>query len=454
MDPRFVGFLAFLILVFPGFLTQLEGQVREISSMISDLGSHGRMYDLELPVYSKIPDPPEMAEVHPDCKPVYGHTAFIAKQNRSAGFHDPSILLMVRGLLSKKEVILDYYPSDTLIRVMAITNESCHFYTVHSDCDFWSILKQYLRRIKLAELFDYRQQPQCLGEVLLGAVSPELAGKSKIIIIAREGLSGFPFEILVNRGKEAASGLKKKLLVESREIVYNKSLDQWLSSRIRNLLSEAAAREGNSLAFAGFSPGMHYNDHFQVLPHARNEIIRIGEMFRESGKTHLLMLSEHSNKNNFMEVAPLSEIIHIATHSYISMEIPETNGLLLTEYSSVSESQEKSDGLLAVNEICDMKIPADLIVLDACSSANLMTRIGMNWLSCAECFMKAGAKNILCTLWNVNDRFAEHFMIEFYRNYLRGMSFSKALQQVKISMIQDPSTALPLNWSAYILIGE
>jgi len=45
-------------------------------------------------------------------------------------------------------------------------------------------------------------------------------------------------------------------------------------------------------------------------------------------------------------------------------------------------------------------------------------------------------------------------MVEFYRYFLSGMSFSKALQQVKMKMIKERSTSLPVNWAAYVLIGE
>jgi len=41
----------------------------------------------------------------------------------------------------------------------------------------------------------------------------------------------------------------------------------------------------------------------------------------------------------------------------------------------------------------------------------------------ADCFMTAGAKNILCTLWNVTDRFAQKFMVEFYRQLLKRDDF-------------------------------
>ena len=205
----------------------------------------------------------------------------------------------------------------------------------------------------------------------------------------------------------------------------------------------------------GFSPGFEFHECIQELHSADHEVSTIGRMFRERGKTPVILLNENSNENNFKSIARFSHILHIATHTISSDVYPDMNGLLFNEYGSEqNNSGDPDDGLLAIHEICDLQITADLIVLNACASANIRSRIGMNWFSCADCFMKAGARNVLCTLWNVSDRLAEKFMVEFYRNYLAGMSFSKALQQVKVRMIADQSTSLPINWAAYVLIGE
>ncbi|MEI6883037.1 MAG: CHAT domain-containing protein [Bacteroidota bacterium] len=454
MDPKLIGYIVFVLLVFPGFLSHLRGQVKDIRIMLSDIGSDRIIYDLGLTAYRQMPEPLLLAELHTgeemDCS-LHGR---LTPGEPYASHYNPSMLLMVSGLLSKKEVLLDYCPSDTLIRVMAVTNESSRLYTFPVPPGFWKVLKQFLRHIRMADLVDYRQQSQCLTRLFLGAISGELKGKSKVIIIPRERLAGFPFEILIQPDKDGTSSARRKLLVESYEIVYNNSLEQWLGSRIRNLFVKTRAGAGNSLAFAGFSPGFEYDECIQFLPNAGSEISRIGEMFRENGKTPLVLLCENSNENTFRQIAPFSDILHIATHSITSPELPEMNGLLFSEFASDRENGYTDDGLLAVKDICNMKIPAELIVLDACASANLRTRIGLNWFSCVDCFMKAGARNILCTLWNVSDRFAEPFMVDFYRNYLSGMSFSKALQQVKLHMIQEPSTSLPVNWAAYVLIGE
>ena len=456
MDPRTATYIVFFIFVIPRFLTLAQAQVQDIKALISDIASPQRNLNpgltpligsvpvLTIDVSSRKPDIPDT---------VIKITTF--PSGKLEGY-SPAMLTMIQGLLSRQEILLEYFPCDTMIYTVAVTRESVGVYSYRTDEEFWKKEKLFLRKIRLADFGDCRNQSETLSEVLLGTVSMKLKGKTRAVIIAHNALSGFPFEVLAYPVKRSGSpGVKTRYLIEGREIVYNNSAAQWLSSRIRSKISNGKANVDNSLAFVGFSPRFEFHECIQELISADHEVSTIGKMFRERGKTPVILLNENSNENNFKSIARFSHILHIATHTISSDVFPDMNGLLFNEYGSEqNNSGDPDDGLLAIHEICDLQITADLIVLNACASANIRSRIGMNWFSCADCFMKAGARNVLCTLWNVSDRLAEKFMVEFYRNYLAGMSFSKALQQVKVRMIADQSTSLPINWAVYVLMGE
>ncbi len=445
-----VGFL----FIIPRFLTFALAQVQDVESLISDIASPQRNLDLGLSVLkdpmhnlafremsgnADIPDTSLQAPIFATTgEPVY----------------NPSLLMMIQGLLSKQEVLLEYFPGDSVVFTVAVTKESFGIHRMRTSPEIWQELSGFKRNIRLADFGNCKYQSELLSEVLLRPVSESLKGKTKAVIIAHAALYGFPFEVLVYPTIPSlqASG-KTKYLIEGREVVYNNSVAQWLSSRIRSKTCTLKTSADNNLAFAGFSPGFELHECIQELHNAGTEISRIGKMFKDSGKTPVILLNENSNESNFKSIARYSHIIHIATHTISSTDCPDMNGLLFHEFGS-RENTDEDDGLLAVREICELNIPADLIVINACASANIRSRIGLNWFSCADCFMKAGARNVLCTLWNISDRVAERFMVEFYRCYLGGMSYSKALQQVKVKMISEPSTSLPLNWAAYVLIGD
>jgi len=369
--------------------------------------------------------------------------------------YNSSLLMMIQNLLTRQEVLLEYFPSDTTLCVMAVTRESVEIFTSRITSEFWSEVKMFLKMIRLAETGDWNKRSKALSSLLLGRVSMKFKGKTKAIIIAHNGLHGFPFEVLASPVLASCSEVcKAQYFIEDREIVYNSSLTQWLNLRIRSKIGGKIKTPVNGPAFAGFSPGFKYNECIQDLDDAVTEISTIGQMFNEKGKVPLLMMNENSNEGNFKSIARTSHILHIATHTFSSDENPEMNGLLFYEFVSQGITSDKNDGLLAVREICELHIPADLIVLNSCSSANIRSRIGLNWFSCADCFIKAGARNVISTLWNINDRFAEQFMVDFYRYFLSGMTYSKALQQVKVKMINEKSTSLPFNWAAYVIMGE
>ena len=412
MDPKVLLLMILLLFVIPCFLTSARAQAQEVESFI----------------------------------PVSGH---------SQQEPDPGMLLMIQSLLSKQEVILEYFPSDTMLIIIVITKESTEKIVLRTGLELRSGVSRVLKKIRLADLGDYKKQSEGLSEVLLETVAMKLKGKNKAIIIAHNFLNGFPFEALlyhvINAGTHACNST---YFIEAKEVVYNNSLNQWLSKRLHEKISEVNKKSENTIAFAGFSPGFEFHECVQELRDAPNEISTIGRMFNDRGKTPLLLLNENSNENNFKSIACFSHIIHIATHSISGDDDQKMNGLLFNEFGARQNYCGTDDGLLAISEICELRISADLIVLNSCSSANIRSRIGRNWISCADCFMKAGANNVICTLWNVTDCFAERFMVEFYRYFLSGMSFSKALQQVKVKMIRERSTSLPVNWAAYVLIGE
>jgi len=65
-------------------------------------------------------------------------------------------------------------------------------------------------------------------------------------------------------------------------------------------------------------------------------------------------------------------------------------------------------------------------------------------------FERAGAKGVIASLWNADDKTSKEIMIKFYQNLKKGMSKSEALRQAKISQINNH----PFFWSPLILIGD
>jgi CHAT domain-containing protein len=68
-------------------------------------------------------------------------------------------------------------------------------------------------------------------------------------------------------------------------------------------------------------------------------------------------------------------------------------------------------------------------------------------------FLYSGARNMVVSLWKVFDEHTSQLMIEFYKGVAAGKSYSTALREAKLQMMQNPNTAFPASWAGFVLIG-
>ena len=96
----------------------------------------------------------------------------------------------------------------------------------------------------------------------------------------------------------------------------------------------------------------------------------------------------------------------------------------------------------------------ELITLTACQTAKEPDVNGEEISGLAYIFERAGAKSVIASLWNAEDKTSQEIIIQFYQNLKNGMSKGEALRQAKISQIKRNPDLHPFNWSPLILIGD
>jgi CHAT domain-containing protein len=75
--------------------------------------------------------------------------------------------------------------------------------------------------------------------------------------------------------------------------------------------------------------------------------------------------------------------------------------------------------------------------------------------SLTAAFLMAGARNVLASLWSVNDRWTATLMDKFYRNLADGMDESMALNQAKLDILKEYGAGVaPRYWAGFVLIGQ
>ncbi|HEX4914462.1 MAG TPA: CHAT domain-containing protein, partial [Vicinamibacterales bacterium] len=99
-------------------------------------------------------------------------------------------------------------------------------------------------------------------------------------------------------------------------------------------------------------------------------------------------------------------------------------------------------------------LDANLVVLSACQTALGREITGEGLIGLSRAFFYAGARSVVATLWNLNDRFAAEFVQRFYRELNQGRSAEEALRHTKLAYVTHPEYSHPYYWSSLVMLGD
>jgi hypothetical protein len=62
------------------------------------------------------------------------------------------------------------------------------------------------------------------------------------------------------------------------------------------------------------------------------------------------------------------------------------------------------------------------------------------------------SRSLLISLWKVSDQVTQKLMVDFYANWLGGMSKREALKKTQLTLKEKFES--PFYWGAFVLVGE
>jgi CHAT domain-containing protein len=116
-----------------------------------------------------------------------------------------------------------------------------------------------------------------------------------------------------------------------------------------------------------------------------------------------------------------------------------------------------NDGRLEAHELLGMRISAPLVFLSGCETGiggAWSTRFdtGEDYAALAQTLLYAGARNVVATLWRIDDDGAAEFARYFYEA-LRGAGYPEAIAEAQRLLIRNPKYRSPYYWAAYQVSG-
>jgi CHAT domain-containing protein len=278
-----------------------------------------------------------------------------------------------------------------------------------------------------------------LYQELTANAQPFLHG-GRLIIVTDGELDKLPFEALMWRGARPHSDNSDdvtRFLIEDFEISYARSMLELQEPR-----RDPKRIDPKIVIFA--DPQLSQQT-FPRLAHAADEAREVLRHFPL--KRVSIYTGSRATKEAFEQATRTHPaMIHIATHGIIMSSD-------LGPALALAPGAQESD-LLGSSEIAGMDLRADLVVLSACSTGLSREKDGKSSLSVGDAFRRAGARNVVESLWAIDDSTTPVFMDSFYEYTQKGESPSAALRRAKLQMLHSSGFhSHPYYWAAFVNLG-
>lgn len=349
-----------------------------------------------------------------------------------------------------------------------------------------------------------------LHESLIAKLAPELEGASKLILVPEGVFGEIPYDAILVDGKPFVDRRKG-------DVVYYQDVTSFLSSREALARSPVATDSGEStlLAVGGVAYGVpvasapdagRVAEYFGRLRGTLPEAESVQASYRvrfPSGQPTLLQGSGATAAAVLRALESSPRFVHMATHGFFSDQ--DFVSLLADELEDYEDeadagaatgfgtrggtvspkrvlaglrasSEYQHPGLrtglvfaganlpvgpdttppfITASRVSLLKLRGcELVVLSGCRTSRGQKKIGEGMQSLMRAFRAAGAKQVVGSLWKVDDSATKKFMDRFYREmWTAGASPARALRKAKEHVRKEPRYRAPRYWAAWILSG-
>lgn len=277
----------------------------------------------------------------------------------------------------------------------------------------------------------------------------------KNLIISPDGLLNFlPFEALYNKGKYLIESVNISYIPSGRELVRqsrreNKDYAQDIvvfTHPSYNLTDKKEYPQNYELDTKSINRGSKY---FKPLKGSLNEAKGIKSLYP---KAKIYQDDDATVENLFKIKSP--KILHISTHGGFREDINSSNPMQQTFLAFVDANlapQKKNyKGIATALKLSSLELSnTQLVFLSACETGLGKINQAEGVQGLPKAFIQAGAKNVIMSLWQVNDSSTATLTKYFYKSVKSGKNYKDALREAKLKMIDMH----PYYWSAFILSG-
>ncbi|OOG72397.1 CHAT domain-containing protein [Algoriphagus sp. A40] len=338
---------------------------------------------------------------------------------------DPKVL---QKSLPDKAFLLSIFHSKSNLVVFGLENHSFSWSKIPTDSIPFVELNRWIQSITkepMGNRFETDLAVAKFGASVFEKFEDQISDSRELIIVPQGIFNSLPFELL-----PFSDG---QMLLEKTSVFYQFSA-QFITS------VKGIKKFNNPIGFAPFSESVAAGG-FSILPRS-NEELELVPGAKYFGKD--------ATKKKFLAQAENADLVHLATHAVASSSDPND--------AFIAFFPDDDDFRLSAPELAFQSLEgAKLIYLSACETGAGQLSRSEGFISLARSLAFAGAEQMVISQWVSEDRVAAYLAGKFYQNVGKGLTFSAALQEAKLELLQDESMAQyhhPFYWANFRMIGQ
>lgn len=266
--------------------------------------------------------------------------------------------------------------------------------------------------------------------LLLAPVAEHLTGARRLIVVPDRVTRGVPWPALRNSAE--GTEVLERFVVRVQPTA--------LSAGFRTGGSAAPLTTGHLLAL-----GDPWTDgELPALPGARAEVAEVARRFSRA----TVLVGREATRARLLEELPRADVVQVASH-FTTGEAPWSTRIALA-----SERVGGASGL-TVGEIAGLDLRGTrLVVLSGCATGREGAASLEGTFAAAGAFLAAGAREVVSTLWPVDDRTTLELMGELYDRLEEGYATDDALREAQRALAEsEGSAARSADWAAFQVLS-
>jgi len=335
-----------------------------------------------------------------------------------------------------KGVLLFYWLGEKQSYLWAIAPRKVTLFPLPPGPEIDSLEQGYRKALNgPQELLASGEEGRTLYRTIMAPAKALLANYTKVFIIPDGSLNNLNFETLV------VDDPTPHYWIEDADVVNASSLRVLAASLSRGDAREKKRLRKLLLIGDSVAPSKEYPE----LPRAGEQMASVARhfptvqerVFQRDQATPAAYLASHPE--NFSH-------IHFVAHGTASRLSPLDSAIVLSK-----PAVEAGSFKLYARDIVQHPMHADLVTISACYGAGSRAYSGEGLVGLAWAFLRAGAHNVIASLWEVTDASTEQLMDRFYDELDKGASPDAALRAAKLSLLHGSAFHNPFYWAPFQL---